>query len=193
MSTLPLRDGHVVRLLPFDPSHGEAVFSWFYDYEYRLFFREFDDPLSLEQCRDFGKIMMTSGVRVLTIVGKDNPSKPIGLITTMWLKKKSGVSRVGILLDKNCQHKTWCIEALIVVGDLLYRRLGCRKLVVEYMASDEHIRRISEKGGFVFESILKDEALIDGEYHDEVKYYMMRDVYEELYGNYLDSVTNETT
>ncbi len=193
MTTLPLRDGHVVRLLPFQPEHGDSVFSWFFDYDYRLFFREFDEPLSLEQCRDFGKIMMASGVRVLTIVSLEEPEKPLGLMTTMWLKKKSGVARVGILLDKNCQHKTWCIEALIILGDLLYRRLGCRKLVVEYLASDTHIRRISEKGGFVFETTLKEEALIDGGYQDEVKYYMMRDIYEELYGTYLDDVTQPTT
>ncbi len=184
MSTLPLRDGYLVRLLPFEASHGDTLFSWFYDYDYRLFFREFENPLSLEQCRDFSNIMKSSGVQVLAIVDKNDPQKPVGLVTLMWLKKKSGVIRVGMLLDKNCQHKTWCIEAFIIVGDLIYHHMGCRKMVVEYLASDAHIRRISEKGGFVFESLLKEEALVDGIYQDEVKYYLSKDAYQELYGQY---------
>lgn len=184
---LPLKEGFVVKLVPFAPEHAEKVFEWYYDVAYKLFFREFDAPLSLEQCRQFNLIMAKSGVTIFMIIEKET-NLAIGMMTHCPLKRKSGVTRFGILLDKNFQHKTYAIEALIILGDFVYNRLGFRKLVIEYLASDTHIRRISEKGGWIFETILKEEALIDGEYVDEVRYHMFKKVYDELYGNYFDGM-----
>lgn len=179
------KKGYVVNLTPFSSDHGAKVFEWYYDIAYKLFFREFDSLLSLEDFKKFDNMMARAGVSLATIVDKEK-GFPIGLMTFCCLKQKSGVYRVGILLDKNSQHKTYAIEAFIILGDRLYNRLGCQKLVVEYMADDTHFRRISEKGGFVFESVLKREALVDGEYKDEVRYYMTKEVYGELYGNYFE-------
>ncbi len=181
--SLSFKEGYVVNLMPFSPDHGAKLFEWYYDVAYKLFFREFAVVFSLEDCQKLDVIMARSGSTLLTIVDRES-NQPIGLMTYCCLKRPSGVFRVGILLDKKCQHKTYAIEALIILGDRLYYHLGCRKLVVEYMAEDTHIRRISEKGGFVFESVLKQEALVDGELKDEVKYYMTKEVYDDLYGNY---------
>lgn len=181
--SLSFKEGYVVNLTPFSPDHGTKVFAWYYDVAYKLFFREFDAVLSVEDCSKMDVMMARGGVSLNTIIDKES-NQPIGLMTYLCLKQKSGVFRVGILLDKKCQHKTYAIEALIILGDRLYNHLGCRKLVVEYMADDTHIRRISEKGGFVYESVLKQEALVDGELKDEVKYYMTKEVYENLYGSY---------
>ncbi|MBI2339954.1 MAG: GNAT family N-acetyltransferase [Deltaproteobacteria bacterium] len=177
------KEGHVVRLERFRPEHGKIVFRWFYDPAYRLFFRDFEDPLSLEQCKKFDKVMAGSGVGIFMIIEKSS-DKPIGMVTHCCLKKKSGVNRIGIMLDKDFQHKTYAIEALIILLDYLYNRLGFKKIIVEYLASDHHIQRISEKGGWIREAVLKREAVVDGEYVDEVRYYMFKETYEELYGDY---------
>lgn len=184
MKTAPFKSGRFVQLVPFEKSHGAAVFSWFYDYQYRFFFREFDQQLSLEQCSHFDQIMQSSGVQLWTLMDVANPAEPIGLVTTMWLKKRAGVSRVGILLDTKSQHRSWCIETFIIVCDFLFNHSNCRKVVVECLASDQHIRRISEKGGFVFEATLQQEAFVDGVYQDEVRYFLTPEIYDQMYGDY---------
>lgn len=180
---LTLKDGYKVRLVPFAPEFGEKIFEWYYDVDYKFFFREFDAALSLEDCRRFDKILKGSLLELLMIVDKAS-GDPIGMITYSCLKRRAGVVRVGILLDKHCQHRALAIEALIIVGDTLFNRLGYNKLVVEYLASDTHIQRISEQGGFVREGVLVQEAIVDGERVDEVKYYLLKKTYLELYGGY---------
>ena len=182
-----LKEGYMVRLVPFESKYGINVFQWFYDPGYKLYFREFENPLTLEDCERFDQIIKQARMNVFVIEEKGT-NKVMGLLTYSVIKKQSGVFKFGIMLDAQFQHKTHCIEALIILGDYMFYRLGMQKGVVEYLESDHHIRRISEKGGFLSEGPLLREALVDGEYVDEVRYCILKSTYDELYVNYFAGV-----
>lgn len=182
-----LKEGYMVRLIPFEKKYGMNVLQWFYDPVYKLYFREFENPLSLEDCERFDQIMQQAGMNVFVIEEKGT-NEVMGLLTYSIIKRASGVFKFGIMLDTKFQHKTHCIEALIILGDYMFYRLGMQKGVVEYLESDHHIRRISEKGGFISEGPLFREALVDGEYVDEVRYCILKSTYDELYANYFEGV-----
>jgi RimJ/RimL family protein N-acetyltransferase len=180
--------GTNVNLVRFLPDHALAVYGWYYDVNYQDFFRELPDfPLSVEEFKNFGDWMSQSGKGLFVIIEKKT-DKPIGLMTHACLKKSSGVFRFGIMLDRKIQNKTYAIEAIILQSFYLFEFCGCNKLVVEYLATNKHIERISEQGGFVKEAVLKDEAYVDGRYEDEIKSYITRARAHELYGEYYASL-----
>lgn len=180
-----LKDGHQVRLVPFAPEHGDKVFAWYYDIAYQFFFRDFDRALTLDDCRNFNKLLALSGVECL-VVQHIASGEIIGLMTHACLKRKPGVAKLGILLDQTLQHKTLAIEAIIILCDYLYHRLQFNKIIVEVLATDAHVRRITEKGGWTFEATLVKEAVLNGALVDEARYYLLKDQFDKLYGTYLN-------
>ena len=180
-----VKEGYKIRFVPWDPKFAPIVFNWYYDVTYKLFFREMDAPYTVDDLKKFDLIMGRAGVRLFMVLDKET-STPIGMVTHYCLKGKAGVNRIGIMMDKKHQHKTYTIEALIILGDYLYNRMGFNKLVIEFLAKDSHIRRIAEKGGWKYEATLVSETVVDGQRVDEVRYYMFKDTYLELYGNYFE-------
>lgn len=183
---LPVKNGYKVKVVPFEPKHGQYIYQWFYDYRYQFFFREFISPLTGEACEHFNDVMATTKTVPLMIENIET-GEVMGMMTYQNLKRKAGVVRIGILLDEDCQHKTYCIEALIIIGDFLYNRLDYKKLVIEFLESDKHIHRIATQGGWIKEATLVRESVIDDEYVDEARYYMFKETYEELYGKYFST------
>lgn len=186
--------GVKVKLVPYLPEHAEYMLRWFYDFRYRAFFREYEDyPFTVEDFKSYGEALKHKGSELFTLIDKET-NTPIGLMTYSCLKKKSGVYRFGILLDAAHQHNTYAIEGIILLAFYLFEHKGCQKYTIEFLASDKHIQRIAEKGGFDFECLLKNEAFLDGEYHDEVRYYFPRAKAYEIYGEYhaaLDEADSE--
>lgn len=183
-----LRSGTMIDLVWFEPGHGEALMSWFYDFRYRAFFREFSDhPLSLDECRNMRATMERSGQGFVTIIDKAT-GEPIGLMQFGVLKRKAGVFRWGIMLDEKFQGGTRAIEAIIILLAYLFEYRACQKPVVEFLDRDKHICRITEQGGFTREGVLVREALVDGEYLDEVRYYLPKETFYELYGGYVEEL-----
>lgn len=182
------RIGVKLKLVPFESKYASVVSSWYYDVRYKFYFREFEDlPFTTDDLSKFGEIMARMGIEVFVILDKET-EKPIGLMNNLCLKRKSGVWRFGILLDKEHQNKTYAIEAIILNGFYLYDHCGCRKLVVEFLSTDKQIQRISEKGGFVREAVLQKETLIDGKYVDEVRYFIDLDTANTLYRSYVNAL-----
>lgn len=182
------RIGVKLKLIPFEPRHARTVASWYYDVRYQPFFRAFPDvPFSEKDFENLGAMMAGGGVGLFMMILKET-DEPIGMMTYSCLKAKSGVFRFGIMLDQKYQHQTYAIEGIILLGFYLIEQLGCRKYCIEFLASDKHIRRIAEQGGFIFEYALKEEACIDGKYVDEVRYVMPKDHGYELYGSYYESL-----
>lgn len=185
---MKLREGSKIILESIGPEHAERVFEWYYDAAYERFFREFDEPLSLEDCKNFNQIMLRSGVEAFAIIEKETGTA-IGIMTFCVLKRKSGVFRAGLMIDKKYQHQTHTIEAFIIIGDYGLHRRGFNKMTVEFLEEDKHIERITAFGGFVKEAVLKDEAVMRGKFVNEVRYALFKDVYDKLYGNYFDEIT----
>ena len=183
------RPGHVVKLAPYSSEHAEKFSEWYYDYEYRFFFRDFSQALSLDGLRTLGTKMASTGSHLLVITDKAT-DEPIGVMTYSLEKSAAKIYKFGIMMASSNQHKTLAIEAIIILGDFLFIRKNCHKLFVEFSDKDTHIHRITAKGGFVLEATLKEEIFVDGEYYDEARYAIYESVYRELYGTYLDGVAD---
>lgn len=180
----PFLDGKCVELCFFSEADAEALSSWYYDFNYRFFFREFLSRFEPEDFKKLGANLKCGGVDLITI--KDlNTKEKIGLMTFVLEKFSAQVYKFGIMLDVNHQGKTWAIDSIIVLGMYLFRVKKAHKLVVEFCDKDEHIHRITKKGGFTHEATLKEELLVNGIYYDEARYSMGAAVYEKLYGDYL--------
>lgn len=180
--------GTNVQLVPFHPDHAEAIYSWYYDVSYEAFFRDYPNvPLEKNDFHHFGDWIAKSGNGLFVIVHKDD-NKPIGLMTYTCLKSKSGIFRFGILLDNEYQRKTYAIEAIILLCFYLFENKGATKLVVEFLERDQHIERITAQGGFHKEGLLLGEALISGEYLNELRYAITKQTVHELYGAYYEQL-----
>ncbi|MBX7149605.1 GNAT family N-acetyltransferase [bacterium] len=177
-------NGMNVRLVPYETKHAFVLVNWYYDFRYAQFFRDMDEePYDTSSIGRLVEGLARNGI-VLLVIEELATDKPLGLMTWNMVKKKAGIYRFGILLDEDTQHKTLAIESIIIMSHYLYAGLGCTKMVVEFLASNTHIQRISEKGGFIREAVLDKEAFLNGEYVDEVRYYLTREKAYELYGEY---------
>lgn len=186
--TQKLLEGPNLKLVPYSEEYAELMQSWFYDHRYAAYFRDFEEvPLSLADFKNLGRQFEKVGQNLYIIILKE-ANQPIGLMTNCCLKKKSGVFRFGILLDADHQRKTYAIEAIVIHGHYLYEYRGCQKLCVEILKRDEHIQRITEQGGFIFETVLKAEAKMGDEYLDEVRFYMDRARAYELYSGLFEEL-----
>lgn len=181
------RPGHVVKLVPYGPEHAEKFSEWYYDYDYRFFFRDFSQALTLEGLKTLGDGMARAGNHLLVITDKAL-NEPIGVMTYALEKATAKIYKFGIMMASTNQHKTWAIEAIIILADFLFIKNGAHKLVVEFSDKDAHIHRITAKGGFKHEATLPEELFVDGIYYDEARYALYESAYRELYGAYLDGV-----
>lgn len=186
------RVGLKVKLVPFRAEYAEAYFRWYYDAQYQAYFRAFPDvPLTRKDFDRFDEFMVRGGVQSFVVVDKESGAA-IGSMSYACLKPKAGVYIFGIMLDSAHQNKTTAIECIILLAFFLYNHKGCNKLVVEFLADNKQIQRITEKGGFTREAVLKKESVINGQYVDEVRYFIFKDTAYELYGSYYESLMELT-
>lgn len=181
-----LRPGKATQLVCFRPEHADFVSAWYYDFQYRFFFRDFGTIADPAAFKTLDARLMRAGLTLLTIIDRAT-QKPIGVMTFMLEKAAASVYKFGILLDRDCQNRTFAIESIIILGDYLFNRRSARKLVVEFCERDTHIHRISQLGGFKHEATLPGEIFMDGEYLDEARSAFYNDQFDDLYGGYLDS------
>lgn len=179
----PGQDCYLVR---YRPEHAEQTMQWYYDFEYRFFFRDCSRISNPETFKELDKIYQRTGYTLLTIMDAKT-DVPIGLMTLALEKTSAGVYKFGIMLDVNNQRKAVAIEAIIIMGDYLFNKRSARKLVVEFCDGDKQIHRICQLGGFTQEALLKEECFMDDKYWDEARYSFFNHQFDLLYADYLDS------
>lgn len=185
--TEKFRSGCVCRLVPYDKKHAQKFSEWYYDFDYRFFFRDFSEVLEPRHFEIIGDEMARGGNSLL-IIEELATGDPIGIMTYRLEKPSAKIYKFGIMLDQNFQRKTYAIEAIILLGDHLFMKKGAHKLVVEFSAEDEQIFRITAKGGFTHDGTFKEELFIDGRYYDEARFSITRQVYLDVYAPYLESL-----
>lgn len=178
--------GRECLLVRYRPEHADALSAWYYDFEYRYFFRDYGKFSDPEVFKTMDQIMARVGFVLLTILAADS-GEPIGLMTYALEKKSASVYKFGIMLDSTCQRKTTAIEAIIILGEYLFNKRSARKLVVEFCDNDAQIHRICRIGQFTQEATLKEECFMDDQYLDEVRYSFFNHQFDDLYDGYLES------
>lgn len=178
--------GKFVELVFFDPEkHAQILSEWYYDFNYRFFFRDFGEIADPEKFKKMHLSLLQSGIVLLMIVKKDT-QQPLGLMTYNVEKPSAGVYKYGILLDRSVQGKSFAIDAIIILMDFLFNKKSCRKIVVEFCNEDQQIHRICQAGMYAQEALLKEEIFMDGEYKDEARYFIFNSTFDLYYGDYFD-------
>lgn len=160
--------GKRVQLLPYDGKYWESVAKWFYDVEYKPFFRHFSKVFNEEELKAFDRMV---GAEVFLIHVPDNPS-PVGLIEVFPSNKKNKACFLGTLVDKEFQRKGIAEESVILLLDYLFNWCGYNKAVIEVLESAAHIRKTVERLGCYKEGKLLQECYMDGKYQNEIRYSM---------------------
>ncbi len=170
-----------LKLRPEKPEDFDQLLNWFFDYRLRFFYREWtwlpDESKTIPLTT---QAKQHTGSEFFVIADLDD--HPIGLMTYFTEKPVSKICKMGILLDPDFQGKSHAIEAIIQLLRFLFVELKFRKVVVEFSSHDEQILRITEKGGFVKEGLLRNEIVVGEEVYDEWRFGMMAEEFLAKYG-----------
>lgn len=176
--------GKLTILKHYSEDHVDKLCEWYYDMDYRFFFRDFKDSYTMNDLKKLGEMMEMEGTSLVTILDKE-ANVPIGLMTYNLEKPSAKIYKFGILMDKNAQHKSYAIDAIIVMCDYVFNKLDGYKFVVEFCDEDKHIHRITKQGGFNHEATLTEELFVDNTRFDEARYSLFASQFNEMYGKYL--------
>lgn len=160
--------GNRVQLLPYDGKYWESVAKWFYDVDYKPFFRHFSKVFNEEELKAFDRVL---GSEVFLIHTSDS-SVPVGLISITSSIKKNKSCLMGTIIDKSIQKEGIAAEATCLILDYLFNWQGYNKVVVEILESASDIRKTLEKSGWYKEGKLLQECYMDGKFLNELRYSM---------------------
>jgi RimJ/RimL family protein N-acetyltransferase len=146
-------------LIPFRKEHGEFVFRWQLDSEYKEFFRDIDRYLTIEECECLPKFM---GREVLCYY----EDSLVGLMVLS--DHGSGVIEMGYLIDKNFQKKGSGLKMVTEAQEYMKNRRKARKAVGYVMFDNSRLRGLCAQNGFTEKCILKDHVYLNGSYKDVI-------------------------
>ncbi len=169
---------HNLHLLPFERKDAPTLKRWAYDPAHKHFFK---DVLALtdEQLEIYA--YLKDGHGFLVSVKEREEWTPIGFALLYEHKVVSQTIKFGILIDPAYQRQGHCGQALRILAEYVFHRLNIYKCIAEVMADNAEIQHMLEKGGFVFECLMKDESKIDGQRKDVARYYLTSDRYAALH------------
>ncbi len=160
--------GHTIQLLPFNSKYWECVARWFYQDEYKGFFRQFTKMLNEEDFKQYPRVVMGE----VFIIHSLTTEVPIGMIQCIPDCKKNKAGHLGLLVDCEAQGKHIPTEAMILTMDYLFNRQGYNKVVLEILESNESLKNTLDKSGWYREGKLLQECFIDGRFQNELRYCM---------------------
>jgi len=93
--------GITIQLLPFESKHWTNIAQWFYNLDYKEFFRQFTGMLTEDNFKNYSKLISGEVFMVHSLV--DN--KVIGMAQLIPCYKKNKAAYIGILIDKRVPRK----------------------------------------------------------------------------------------
>ncbi len=101
---------------------------------------------------------------------------PIGGIGINWLSEHHRVADLGAVIgEPQYWGGGYGTDALLLVVDYAFDRLDMRKVWLGTMSLNARVMRQMEKVGFALEARLREGALADGRWYDELTYGRLRD------------------
>ncbi|MBP8972460.1 MAG: GNAT family N-acetyltransferase [Anaerolineae bacterium] len=101
---------------------------------------------------------------------------PIGGIGINWLSEHHRVADLGAVIGElQYWGGGYGTDALLLVVDYAFDRLDMRKVWLGTMSLNARVMRQMEKVGFALEARLREGALADGRWYDELTYGRLRD------------------
>lgn len=167
-----------VALVPFDANrHWEALARWFYDEQYRGYFRHHPKAMTEPEFRAWPQIMGSD----VFVICELQTQVPIGLVQLHPNGKTNRAFFIGILIDKKAQGCGYLGEVFYKMFDYTFNQLGYKKAIVEILESNEQLKSAVTDYGFLFEGKFFGECFFNGEYVNELRYCMMDTYFNKKY------------
>lgn len=99
---------------------------------------------------------------------------PVGTVGLSHIDYRNQIAELGILIDKDWQHKGIGREALNLLIEFAWNEMNMRKIKALVFKENEAAINLYKSCGFVEEGILKKEIFKNGEFKDVVIMALMR-------------------
>lgn len=167
-----IKNGPNLVIRPYEPDEWPIMSHWFYSGDYPEFFRDQSTLMNIAQLQSFVGGQTSYGF--LIRLGKEFKGHPIGtvigFINLYDIRWVPSTLKLGILIEKEFQGQQFCMEAIWLICDYVFNQMRFRKMIIEFLKSNQRIESILKFGGFKKEATLKDEAYMNGKYVDVVRY-----------------------
>ena len=148
---------------------GPAYLRWMNDPLVNRYLESRFAPVSLPGLRDFVRGIRRDKDTVFLAIVLKRGDRHIGNIKLGPINRRHGFGEIGLLVgEKDCWGKGYATEAIEVLCDYAFGRLGLHKLTAGAYAVNRGSIRAFLKAGFALEGRRRSQYLCDGAYQDLV-------------------------
>ena len=154
-------------------------FQWLNDYEVTIDLSSGVFPNSREEMEQYFTRMQTSGKDIFFAIVEKETDRHIGNLRIGdidWIHRRASIGQ--LIGEKDCWGKGYGTESLRLAIKYCFQRLNLHKIVEAAASSATAAIRYMEKMGFVLEGTFRKETFRDGEYHDVLRYGLLREDYK---------------
>ena len=101
--------------------------------------------------------------------------EPVGIVGLSSISPTWGIGEVGYYVDPEAQDSGYATAAVGMLVEYAFDHRRLAKVYAHALASNAASRRVLEKHGFVEEGRFREEAFVDGEREDVVRYGRLAD------------------
>ena len=105
---------------------------------------------------------------------------PIGIITLKNIDKRNASAHLGLLIGQEYWDKGYGTEAIIELLETAFEKMNMRRIWLRVDEENARAIRCYEKCGFVFEGVLRQDHIKDGEWKSSLIMSILRHEFERV-------------
>lgn len=179
-------------LVPFEQHNWADMQKWLYDDHYKYYFKNIPELMTPAQLANFPQLM---GMNILMIYEKGQylgskslnfTPQAIGFVSWDNVRLLAKTCDFGIVVDKDFAGKGLSTCSVMMLLNYLFNRLGFHKVIASTaQAADETNEKVLAKLGMQFEGINREHFFLDGKWHNEKRWSLLKDEFDLVYSNYM--------
>jgi RimJ/RimL family protein N-acetyltransferase len=163
-----------IRLRPIRVDDADAILAWINDPEITRNFAALGRITREQEVRFLEQTIASDTERLYAIETPD--AELLGTAGIHRIHWPSRNGRLGIVIGRKDAHgKGFAQEGLRLLCGVAFRELGLHKVWLVHYATNERMRHVAKKLGFVEEGVLRDEYFHEGRFHDMVRHSLLED------------------
>jgi len=181
-------EGKVSYLIPFDDDHlnNPTYFTWLRNYEVvrTINCLNYICPISFDEVKEYYENLIKSKNDMFFAIYFRENDKFIGTIRVNRINWYTRIANIGILIgEQDYWGKGVATDSIFVIAEYLFRILGMRKLVGNYMEINPGMGKVFNKLGFKVEGKFRKADSFEGEYIDHIYVGCLKEEFNWKYEN----------